>query len=42
VELHKTLEKIVELPEKRLKNMIKQGDEAIDEVFLRNVAERVP
>jgi hypothetical protein len=42
VELHKTLEKIVELPEKRLKSMLKQGEQAIDEVFLQNIAERVP
>jgi hypothetical protein len=42
VELHKTLEKIVELPEKRLKSMLKQGDKAIDEVFMQNIAERIP
>lgn len=42
VELHKTLEKIVELPEKRLKQMLKQGDQAIDEVFLHNITERIP
>ena len=40
VELYKTLNKIVEMPEKRLKTMLKQGD--IDEVFLKNVAERIP
>ena len=39
-ELHRTLEKIVEMPEKRLRSMLKQG--AVDEVFLQNVAERIP
>ncbi len=35
VELYQTLQKIVEMPEKRLKTMIKQGGEnTIDEVFL--------
>ena len=35
VELYQTLQKIVELPEKRLKTMIKQGGaNDIDEVFL--------
>ena len=38
VELHKTLEKIVWMPEKRLKAMLKQGDHAVDEVFLVNLA----
>jgi len=38
VELYQTLQKIVEMPEKRLKAMIKQGDtNAIDEVFLLNL-----
>lgn len=40
-ELYQTLLKIVELPEARLKKMIKQ-DHPIDEVFLLNLAERVP
>ena len=40
VELYKALEKIVELPERRLKAMAKSGQ--IDEVFLENVAQRVP
>jgi hypothetical protein len=35
VELYKTLEKIVELPEKRLKAMLKKGE--VDEYFLKNV-----
>jgi len=43
VELYQTLEKIVEMPEKRLKMMIKQGgDNAIDDVFLLNLGQRVP
>ena len=43
VELYQTLEKIVEMPEKRLKMMIKQGGEnAIDDVFLLNLGQRVP
>jgi hypothetical protein len=37
VELYRTLEKIVELPEKRLKSMLKMGNSAVDEVFLANV-----
>ena len=41
-ELYKTLEKIVELPETRLKAMLKSGNQAVDEVFLMNVAERIP
>ena len=42
VELYRTLEKIVEMPEKRLRSMLKAGDHAIDEVFLLNIAERIP
>ena len=43
VELLQTLSKIVELPEKRLKMMLKQGGEnSIDEVFLLNLGQRVP
>ena len=43
VELYQTLEKIVEMPEKRLKTMIKQGGQnAIDEVFLLHLGQRVP
>jgi hypothetical protein len=42
VELYKTLEKIVELPEKRLKSMVKMGGNAVDEVFLANVVQRIP
>ena len=43
VELYQTLQKIVEMPEKRLKTMIKQGGtNAIDEVFLLNLGQRVP
>lgn len=43
VELYQTLQKIVEMPEKRLKTMINQGGtNAIDEVFLLNLAQRVP
>ena len=43
VELYQTLEKIVEMPEKRLKNMIKEGGtNQIDEVFLLNLGQRVP
>ena len=43
VELYQTLEKIVEMPEKRLKTMIKQGGtNAIDEVFLLHLGQRVP
>lgn len=30
------------MPEKRMKQMLKQGNNAIDEVFLKNVEERVP
>jgi restriction endonuclease len=41
-ELYRTLEKIVELPETRLKAMLKSGNQAVDEVFLLNVAERIP
>ena len=40
VELYKTLEKIVELPEKRLKAMIK--NQSVDEVFMGNVMQRIP
>ena len=43
VELYQTLQKIVEMPEKRLKTMIKQGGtNAIDEVFLLHLGQRVP
>lgn len=42
VELYKTLEKIVELPEKRLKSMLKLGNNAVDEVFIDNVMQRIP
>lgn len=43
VELYQTLQKIVEMPEKRLKTMIKQGGEnTIDEVFLLHLGQRVP
>ena len=43
VELYQTLQKIIEMPEKRLKTMIKQGGtNAIDEVFLLNIGQRVP
>lgn len=41
VELYRTLEKIVEMPEKKLLSMVKSGN-YIDEVFLQNLAERVP
>lgn len=42
VELYKTLEKIVELPERRLKQMLTMGNNAVDEVFLSNVISRIP
>jgi len=42
VELYQTLQKIVELPENRLKGMLKQIDKPVDEVFLKHIAERVP
>lgn len=43
VELYKTLQKIVEMPEKRLRNMLKAGDKNdIDEVFLLNLGQRMP
>lgn len=42
VELYKTLEKIVELPEKRLKQMLTMGGNAVDEVFLANIVTRIP
>jgi hypothetical protein len=42
VELYRTLEKIVELPEKRLKQMLLMGNNAVDEVFLANVITRMP
>jgi len=43
IELYNTLQKIVEMPEKRLKNMIIEGGKNnIDEVFLFNLAQRVP
>ena len=43
VELYKTLEKIVVMPEKRLKSMINEGGRnSIDEVFLLNFASRIP
>ena len=42
VELYRTLEKIIEMPEHRLKSMLKQGQDAVDEVFLKNIAERIP
>ena len=39
VELYKTLEKIVEMPERRLKQMINEGGRnSVDEVFLFNLA----
>jgi len=39
IELYNTLQKIVEMPEKRLKNMIIEGGKNnIDEVFLLNLA----
>jgi hypothetical protein len=39
VELYSTLQKIVEMPEKRLKQMIVEGGKNnIDEVFLLNLA----
>ncbi len=41
VELYKTLEKIVELPEKRLRTMLLMGNNAVDEVFLANVIQRM-
>jgi hypothetical protein len=37
IELYKTLEKIVELPEKRLRQMLTMGNNAVDEVFLANI-----
>ena len=42
VELYKTLEKIVDLPEKRLKQMMKLGGSAVDEVFMLNITQRIP
>ena len=36
VELYKTLEKVLDMPEKRLKNMLK-NNQAIDEVFIMNI-----
>ena len=43
VELYNTLQKIVEMPEKRLKQMILEGGKNnVDEVFLLNLAQRVP
>ena len=42
VELYRTLEKIVEMPEKRLKQMLTMGNKAVDEVFLANVVQRIP
>jgi hypothetical protein len=43
VELYSTLQKIVEMPEKRLRQMIVEGGKNnIDEVFLLNLAQRVP
>ena len=43
VELYKALEKIVEMPEKRLKTMLKESNQkVIDEVFLSNLMERMP
>jgi len=42
VELYRTLEKIVELPEKRLRQMLTIGNKAVDEVFLANVVQRIP
>lgn len=45
VELYQTLQKIVEMPEKRLKNMLLESTNKgnqIDEVFLFNLAQRMP
>jgi len=42
VELYRTLEKIVEMPEKRLRQMLTMGNKAVDEVFLANVMQRIP
>ena len=43
VELYQTLEKIVEMPEKRLRSMIKEGGlNQVDEVFLLHLGQRVP
>eukprot|EP00347_Sterkiella_histriomuscorum_P005947 403354650 len=42
IELYKTLEKIVEMPEKRLKIMLKSNQRAVDEVFIGNIIQRIP
>ena len=42
VELYQTLQKIVELPEQRLKKMLKNPGQQVDEIFLKNICERVP
>ncbi len=41
IELYKTLEKIVEMPEHRLRQMV-LSNEQVNEVFMTNMAERVP
>ena len=41
IELYQTLQKIVEMPEKRLKRMLSDSS-AVDEVFLFNLAQRFP
>ena len=38
IELYRTLEKIVEMPEKKLKIMLSNSRNEIDEVFLLNLA----
>jgi len=40
VELYRALEKVVELPEARLRTMLKS--DAYDEVFMANLAKRIP
>jgi hypothetical protein len=42
VELYRALDKIVEMPEKRMRQMMKQGNHAIDQVFLKNMQDRLP
>jgi len=42
VELYRALEKIVMMPEKRMKSMLKQSQFAVDDIFIKNVQERLP
>lgn len=41
IELYKTLEKIVVMPEQRLKDMV-QNNKELNQIFMQNLRERLP